>query len=815
MEIDKSLIELISSIFAETMIIHQEEKQQANEPLLTSAAMSSLHTTIDADRNDSLQSNSVNVTVAVAKTPVVVKQLPASSPRNHMDDDYTSSTVLTSTTISSSAQQEDKDEPPPKILQPPLQMDEQHVLHLRSDAMAAIVRCYNQVVCYEESSLPTTKIPTAIRSNTTTDCPSISTFLLVTGPTGAGKTKLVQYSLQDLVRQRGGYYIRGKFDMLQHPDPYQAYVSAFTDFTFQVLQRGPDQVRAMRDAIHEACSTETCVLVQMIPALSAIINFQDDCVTTSTTDDHVVTTTTIQSDVSPSNHQYHNDDAAIQRFVFVLQTFLRAVSSLEQPIILLLDDLQWSDPSSVDVMCSVLTNLTKSPGLFVVGTYNGDDDMEHDDLHDETKETSFLWRKLREMKIISNGLFVVQTVPIHDFDMDQVKYVLKRTLQQGSLIDLQIDDSLSSIVMKETNGNLFLMIEFLKWLCGVGLLTTNCPQNCGTSFTYWTWSVDDINLAILDRLKVCATNDSKYYVSHKLEQLPMEMIDVLKVGAYFGDSHMEGKIIEYVLDYPISPMLSQAVDMGILTASNSDDGGVKMYSFEHDSLQMAVYNMVPESNRELFHLEIGRRLWRRLRKDELDHYIFVVLSHMIVGQRLITRPTERYSIASLCLHAGKKAANMSNFQVVSIYLNFGVQLLGDRGWRDEYDLSLMIYNAAAEMEICKANFEGMEALIESIFRNSRCFEDKIQAKTSQIYALGVNDRQQDGLDLGIQLLTDLGTPLPKSFSKFVLRIDLNAVQKLLRGKSNDYLKRLPVIEDRDILASLHVLNLVSTYLRIT
>jgi predicted ATPase len=129
---------------------------------------------------------------------------------------------------------------------------------------------------------------------------------------------------------------------------------------------------------------------------------------------------------------------------------------------------------------------------------------------------------------------------------------------------------------------------------------------------------------------------------------------------------------------------------------------------------MAACNLIPEANRELFHLEIGRRLCRRLSKTALDQNVFVVLSQMIVRRRLITRSTERYRVASLCLHAGRKAAKLSNFRVALIYLKFGIELLGDSGWRDEYDLSLTLNNAVAEMEMCATNFEGMELVIESI-----------------------------------------------------------------------------------------------------
>jgi hypothetical protein len=79
-----------------------------------------------------------------------------------------------------------------------------------------------------------------------------------------------------------------------------------------------------------------------------------------------------------------------------------------------------------------------------------------------------------------------------------------------------------------------------------------------------------------------------------------------------------------------------------------------------------------------------------------------------------------------------------------------------------------------------------------------------------VYALGVADRQRDSVNLGIQLMSDLGYAFPIHFCKWTLRSEIKSVMSLLKGKSTDYIKRLPIIEDAKILAAMHVLNMVST-----
>jgi predicted ATPase len=99
---------------------------------------------------------------------------------------------------------------------------------------------------------------------------------VVTGPTGSGKTTLTRNALQDLMKLQGGYYIRGSFDIRQHPDPYRAFIVAFTDYTQQVIGRGPEQIRKLQNAILRTCeSSETNVLTEIIPSLTAIIEYKD------------------------------------------------------------------------------------------------------------------------------------------------------------------------------------------------------------------------------------------------------------------------------------------------------------------------------------------------------------------------------------------------------------------------------------------------------------------------------------------------------------------------------------------------------------
>jgi predicted ATPase len=205
-----------------------------------------------------------------------------------------------------------------------------------------------------------------------------------------------------------------------------------------------------------------------------------------------------------------------------------------------------------------------------------------------------------------------------------------------------------------------------------------------------------------------------------------------------------------------------------------------------------------------------RRSWKT---DDLDEAaICVFLSQVSVGKRLVTREKERYTIATLSLQAGRMAAQLSAFRLAALYLNLGIELLGTRAWRDEYALTLALHDAAAEMNMCAGNFDAIESLIESVLKNARSADERIQAQATKIYAMGLNDRQNDGVVYGIGVLSHLGVRFPRMKSQRAVKSELQSVYRLLRGMTNDHILNLPIMEDESVLATMRILSTVRALL---
>jgi predicted ATPase len=634
-------------------------------------------------------------------------------------------------------------------------------------------------------------------------------IVLLSGPSGSGKTRLAK-TLRKHVLESGGYFLSGKFDRLNlvSPAPYTALCSAFNEYTKLVLSRGPDVVEKVRSKIRGALGQDASVLTGMIPELAPLCGERcsgaggggGDAASVAS----AATTATATARAHSPNSSHKAKDA-MERFVFVFKAFLRAVASPDHPIVLSLDDIHYAvrhkvstvsfnlnryasqthpfihcadcppfmqDLCSMGVLTSIVTDRNKCCGLIVVFTV--DDRTEN--------HPSYLGSKLREIEGAGTS---IKHIELRGLTQPQVSSLL-----EGSMgVPSDDGDDLARIVVEHTKGNPSDVVEFLCWLRDSDLLdfTPDTGQ--------WNWDADEIEVTISAR----QVGD---FLMATLDQLPGSGKDVLKVAACLGPK-VNPTLLGYVMSVEnVEECLKVACAKGALVY----DATRGAYMFEHDGIESAAYDMIPEADRELFHLEIGRRMWRRLDEGNLDRFLFTLLTQLNIGRRLITRDKERIAVATLCLHGGIKAAGSSTFRIALMYLDFGLSLLEETSWRQHYDLTLSLHNAAAEMALCASNFERAEELTDQVLRRAKVLSDKTQAYATRVYGLSAINKPKEAIMMGFEALEALGEPIRRRFSQKAAWKEFVAVSKLLRGKSDEQLLRMPIMTDKCKLACLQILS---------
>jgi predicted ATPase len=569
-------------------------------------------------------------------------------------------------------------------------------------------------------------------------------FVCLAGAEGTGKTALA-LTLRGPVTDDGGYFIRGKFDRLLRAEPFAAFVSAFQELTTLVVSRGEKTVKSMRHDIHSAIAEESKILIDTIPSLEQIIGNQNE-------------TARLQG------------AQARLRFAFVFRKFVRAVCFQKKPLVLLLDDLHFADQSSLDLLASLISD-TSNKGILFVATYK------------ETGATSPVSKLLGRLEDANVPICRVGLSNFHD---ETVKSMVVDILALPPPNTKQLTD----FIYNQTAGNVLFVIEFLCSLEDKFLLRFDSDEK--------RWVVNEQRV-----YQEMGNNLVGDLILERMKKQAQQLLDILKVASCLG-SKLDEPLLHCALSETASKFLDDGAERGFLTYNWEQDN----YSFTHDVFQQAAYMLTPKEHRSAFHLAIGRKLRKNLSPKELDRNIYVVLTQFRVGVDEVTSHRERYDIAELCLRAAEKAVSASSFPTASLYVDFGIEVLGDNHWKDAYALSLELYNTGTEVNYCTANFERVRDLLSTLFKNARSFQDKLRAYATEVYVLGATDQMGEAISRGLKVLGELGEPIAPHASARRVSSEVDKMQRLTRGKTDESLLRLPLMTDPDKLAAMKMLNLI-------
>jgi predicted ATPase len=206
------------------------------------------------------------------------------------------------------------------------------------------------------------------------------------------------------------------------------------------------------------------------------------------------------------------------------------------------------------------------------------------------------------------------------------------------------------------------------------------------------------------------------------------------------------------------------------------------------------------------HLNAARAIWKLVDQEEVAHKMFDILNHFRLSQHHTESKKEKKGIATLCLHACQHASGISSFSEALSALDLGIKLLGDGGWRENYDLTLALHNHAAEVQMSMGNIVLIDEVVDPILEHGRVPTDKVQACCARIHSLGRREQHAEAISTGIAMLGELGYSVSDRISTLHLFLKIQRLLRRLRRKSDGQILRLPQVQDNQKLAILRILH---------
>ena len=349
---------------------------------------------------------------------------------------------------------------------------------------------------------------------------------------------------------------------------------------------------------------------------------------------------------------------------------------------------------------------------------------------------------------------------------------------------------LAKLVFEKTGGNAFFVNQFIAALAEDGLLAFDSDRRG------WKWDIDRI------RAKGFTANVADLMAA-KMSRLPKATQEALGSLACLGSVAAVATIdlISGSEKEAVHAALWHAIRAGLVYRL---DGA---YVFIHDRVQEAAYALIPEQERALAHLRIGRLLASKTAPDKRDEKIFDIVNQLNGGAALITTPEERERVAELNLSAGKRAKSAAAYSAALQYFSKGYGLLGESDRERKSQLAFDLEVNWAECEYLTGQLASAEKRLSVLSRRAADPVDTAAVACLRMILYTTLDRSDRAVDVGLEYLRRVGVDFSPHPTDDDVQREYDRLWRHLGDRAIGALVDLPVTRDPDCIATLEVLTL--------
>jgi DNA-binding CsgD family transcriptional regulator len=356
---------------------------------------------------------------------------------------------------------------------------------------------------------------------------------LLAGEPGIGKSRLLA-AFAGIASARGVAVLRGGASTAQGMPPYLPFLEAL----------GRQIEQAPQDSLAEQVGTFAAVLATLLPEL------------------------TIRLGEPPASYRLPPEQAQL-RLYEAIGHFLAAIAA-PSGLLLILDDLQWADPATLELLVYIARQQSQSR-LLMLGAYRVDEA----DARPEFQNAMVELDRLRSLR----------TIRLQPLKPDALESIAT------SMLAGEIDPGVRELLFDQSEGNPFYAEELLRgW------------QETGTlKFHRGRWMLGE-------HQATGAPPGVARAIRHRLIRLPPDDLDLLRTAAIIGrafDLELLAEVVGGDLE-ATEARLQSALAAGIV--QDADDGS---YRFSHDMIRECLYDDVTPVRRRRLHGFIGRVLEMR------------------------------------------------------------------------------------------------------------------------------------------------------------------------------------------------------------
>ncbi|MDX8494781.1 AAA family ATPase [Mesorhizobium sp. VK22B] len=519
-------------------------------------------------------------------------------------------------------------------------------------------------------------------------------LVLVSGYSGIGKSSVVDELHKVLVQLRG-LFASGKSDQYKREIPYATVVQAFQSLVRPLLSKSDTELASWRHALLEALGSNGRLMIDLIPELKLIIGDQPPV-----------------PELPPQQAQ--------SRFQMVFRRLLGVFARPEHPLVLFLDDLQWLDAATLDLLEDLLTQ-AEVRHVLLIGAYR---DNEVDAAHP-------LARKLRAIRNAGAKVAEIALAPFARADLGQL-------IADALHCEPGRAAPLAALVQEKTGGNPFFATQFLAALAEEGLLRFDHEAAC------WSWDTGRIHAKgytdnVVD-LMVGKLTRLPAPTQRAVQQLACvaNTAEIALLAIAFGTS-----------ETPVHAAMWEAVRAGLVERQGDS------YRFIHDRVQEAAYALIPDDARAAAHLRIGRLLAAHTPAERREETIFDIANQLNRGVGLITLEEEREQLAEFNLIAGNRAMASTAYASALRHFIAGLELLPKDAWERHHEPTFALELHRAECELLTGALAAAEEHLVQLSSRALTSVERASITCLQVDLYTTLDQGSRAIAVGLDYLQHL------------------------------------------------------------
>jgi serine/threonine protein kinase/GAF domain-containing protein/tetratricopeptide (TPR) repeat protein len=415
--------------------------------------------------------------------------------------------------------------------------------------------------------------------------------IIIEGEPGSGKSYIVRNFLRER-RSEGVLILSAKCQLAEHT-PMAPFKEMIEKLIKETLSGSSDQQHAVRRQLLDAVKG----IEPYVSRLSSVLN--EFC--------------GLKSDNSFNSSQ--------EKFFASISDFLLRLATSRNGMVLHVDDVQWLDHASFEILTSLLNGFKKNP-IFMVGTARNDPDSQK-----SLEKASQTWNASLHSPI--------QLAPL---DLQSVSDIIKAQLG-GLGLALEFVEKLNG----KANGNPFAISQFIYAMLDNKILVK----------TATAWLVDASRFS-----ELIISGDVIQLVINRIRQLDEKSVKLLGYAAVIGNkfgSRLLKNVLE-VQESEISDGLNQSLSANLIERESDEQ-----FMFVHDRVREALLENYSQDEKRDLH----QRVAEAMEKHSNQKDPFALADHYFLGHP--EKNPEMYYMVSF--DAGNEAAgNFANDSALKFYL---------------------------------------------------------------------------------------------------------------------------------------------------